>query len=553
MVTSPKRVLVIDDEETILDLCWHVLTYEGYDVKLASSGEEALTIASSEQVHMVVTDMVMPGMDGLQTFLSLRETQSELIGVLITAHGTLDAAIKAMQHGFSDFLRKPFTPVDLAQVVENAFHKAALTEENARLKTLLPLYSLGEKFIRSRTKKEVVDELVETLYQQTGVERISVMLYDGRQQALRIAAARGISEDVVRNVRIRPGERIAGRVFEEGKPIILNGTAEDNPGFARFLNSREIVAAISFPLKARDRTLGVVNISKLGQGAPFSQADIEMLSVICDQAVMALENLRIMAERAERMRMRTLFEQYVAPEVAQVLISHGKNPLDIGEIRNITVLFADIRNFTPLVQHVPLQTLRSFLNDFFALLTVAIYRSKGTLDKFMGDAVLAFFGAPVPLDEPNRAAVRSAVTMHRAFADLKRRWQSTRQPLGAVGLGIGISSGEMFLGNVGSRRRFDYTVIGTDVNLAQRLASEALSGQILITQSVRDGIGREWNAVREPLRVLKGMDRAISVYSISSARWGTRHADAGDTASFQASEGDQHRQVGVNRKVEQRK
>jgi len=222
-----------------------------------------------------------------------------------------------------------------------------------------------------------------------------------------------------------------------------------------------------------------------------------MLSVICSQAVMALENVRVMDERAEKIRMRTLFEQYVAPEIAEGLISDGPNLLEVGEINNITVLFADIRNFTLLVQHLPLETLRSFLNDFLKLLTEAIFTFKGTLDKFTGDALLAIFGAPIPLGEPYNAAVSAAIEMLRRFNELKEIWTFTKRPFVQIGLGIGITSGEMFLGNVGPQKRLDYTVIGTDVNLAKQLSSTAASGQILITKSVKDQLGSQFRVTKE--------------------------------------------------------
>jgi adenylate cyclase len=253
----------------------------------------------------------------------------------------------------------------------------------------------------------------------------------------------------------------------------------------------------------------------MGKGSPFSKADIEMLSVVCGQAVMALENLKIMEERAEKIRVRTLLEQYVAPEVAEVLISHGQNPMDVGAIKDITVLFADIRNFTPLVQHLPLQMLRSFLNDFFGLLTETIFRFKGTLDKFMGDASLAIFGAPIPIADPYNAAVSAAMEILRRFSGLKTRWRSKKQPLDPVGLGIGITSGEMFLGNVGSQKRFDYTVIGADVNLAQRLASEAASGEILLAKSVKERLDSQFRITKESSRLIRGMDNPIPIFSLA--------------------------------------
>ena len=137
------------------------------------------------------------------------------------------------------------------------------------------------------------------------------------------------------------------------------------------------------------------------------------------------------------------------------------------------------------------------------------------MDKFMGDAVLAFFGAPVPVAGPETVAVDSAVLLHKAFDELKEAWSEENEVLGRIGLGIGISSGKVFLGNVGSKRRLDYTVIGTDVNIAQRLSAEAASGEILVTERVRRPLGSRFRIIAETSRLLKGMEESISVFSIA--------------------------------------
>jgi adenylate cyclase len=382
------------------------------------------------------------------------------------------------------------------------------------LRTLIPLFSLGEKFMASYSEQEIFHELIETISKQMGAGRISIMIYDEKEGSLKISAARGFKESIMPDVRIKPGEKIAGRVFSTGEPLILNGGPEENPGFSGLMQSRHISAAISYPLRAKDRMLGVLNISKTEKGHPFTSSDIEMLSIVCGQAVMALENLRVMEEKTEKMRMRTLLEQYVSPQVANILISHGRDLMDIGEKKRITVLFADIRNFTPLVQSLPLESLRTFLNQFFNLLSEIVFKYDGTLDKFMGDALLAFFGAPVEIRNPEGSAVKSAIMMHEKFNELKEKWAGNNGAIDEIGLGVGISAGEMFLGNVGSHKRFDFTVLGVDVNIAQRLAMEAESGETLITQGVKFEMGNEFHIKKESLRMLKGINAPVSVYSV---------------------------------------
>jgi len=168
------------------------------------------------------------------------------------------------------------------------------------------------------------------------------------------------------------------------------------------------------------------------------------------------------------------------------------------------------------VRHLPLATIRSFLNDFFDIFSELIFKGKGILDKFMGDAALASFGALIPLREPNKVAVSAAIEIRRRFYDLMKKWTSTDQSFEQVGLGIGISCGEMFMGNVGSKKRLDYTVIGSDVNLAQRLASEAAAGEILLSKSVADSLGSAFRVSREQARLLRGLEKPIAVFSVAT-------------------------------------
>ncbi len=200
-----KKILIVDDEEMITCLCHRVLTREDYEVRCALSGEEAFSIAGSWDVDMVLTDMLMPGISGLDTFNSLKEKHKGLVGLLMTAHGTMDLAIDAMK--MENALPAP------ANVVKETFLRASLLEENVRLKTLLPLYDLSERFISSQSRKEILDAFIQSIEQQMGVQRVSVMLYDDVKGGLKIVASRGIQKGVVARTRIETDEKIAGRVF----------------------------------------------------------------------------------------------------------------------------------------------------------------------------------------------------------------------------------------------------------------------------------------------------------------------------------------------------
>lgn len=478
------------------------------------STTEVHAVCASQSVALLLL-VDEPPLDGQMVFAELSALQPGLAGILLIP-GQPDAVVLqgALEAGFSGLVELPYAPEALAGVVQRALKRYQLQWENARLRTLIPLYSLGERFFSASGEQELLDDLVLAVEEQTGAGQISVMLFDAEAKSLYIAACRGIDPALASTIRVAPGDRIAGWVFAQGHSVILNREDQHVSMFAPLLQQPEIDSAISFPLRICNRVIGVLNISQKATEERFSSADKELLAIICSQAGNALENLRARKMLAETTRMRTLFEQYVAPEVAELLLSRHSDLVELGEIAEVTVLFADIRHFTRLVQRVELTVLRRFLNEFFQLFTEIVFQWQGTVDKFMGDAVLSVFGAPNRVDEPSLAAVQAAWAIRAMFAELRGRWMGESQEFTDVDLGVGVTSGTVFLGNIGSSRRFDYTVVGHEVNLAQRLAAESTECRIYITEPVRRAVADDF--VIEPLGDMlpRGMEQAIPVFRV---------------------------------------
>jgi len=481
-MTSP--VLLIADDPELCQQITDILT--DYPVGCCKPSE-VTGFCRDNPVRVVLVAEDLAGVSGISLFHRLQAENPELVGLLIAAgSNSVIPCLEAMESGFSGLLSHPLDPEQLRSLVNRAMEATALREENTRLRALLPLYGLGEKFLSSSTQQQVLDYLLDVVAAQTAADSLSVMLFDEQEGCLRIAASRGIDEELARGIKIRPGDKIAGWVFAERKPVILNRETQQDSPFADLLKRPEIVSAVSFPMIVRDSTLGVLNVSYTDGDIRFAESDIEILGILCTQAALALENVRSLSSMEEKTRLKTLLEQYVAPEVAELLLaSNADLTTNLGEIKKVTVLFADIRNFTGMVQQLSLDVLRNFLNEFFQLFTETIFQHRGTVDKFMGDAVLALFGAPIELDNANYRAVETAVAICERFAELKQRWQNQDQFFSTIDLGIALTCGKMFLGNVGSSRRLDYTVIGTEVNIAQRLAAKSSSCRIYITEAVR--------------------------------------------------------------------
>lgn len=513
-----RKILVIDNENLVADLCRITLGRLGHDVRCVASGEQAVLIAAQTHFDLAIVHERLEGMSGIEAFEMMRQANPALAGILVTAHANLDTVIDAMNNGFSKVCRKPIDVKEMIQAVTETLKVASLREDVTRMKTLLPLYDLGERFFAAETEEEVYEELAEAVMREVDVPYVSVMMFDVSSGKLKVVSYRGLKPEVVDHLEIKPGERIAGKVFQSSLPVILNRTSQNLSPYSKLLKRKDLSAAISFPIVSRGRVLGVLNISETREGTEFSEADIEMLSIITSQAMMALENVRFIREREENSRIRALLEQYVSPEVSHLLMERDQDLLEVGSVQELTVLFADIRNFTLLVQHLRPEQLRIFLNSFFELFAQIVFSCQGMLDKFMGDAALVIFGAPVKSDDPCTAAVTAATKIMSDFERLRVSWSGKDAIFAKVGLGIGISRGPMFLGNVGSSKRLDYTVIGTDVNIAQRLASETSSGQILITDRVCQNLKGKFPVRIDSNRWLRGMESEVTVYAIEQAQ-----------------------------------
>lgn len=507
---------MVDNEKIICDACHVRLDQLGYEIVCVNE-DEAVARAQQDSFELAIINTILFEVTGLTIFTLLRQANPAIIGILITDNAGLDPVTDILHNGFSRVCQKPLDGRQLVEAVRETMQQAELREDVTRRKILLPLYNLGQKFIAAESEQVIFEELADAIAEEVKVPLVSVMMFDESVHSLKIVASRGLDSRYVDNVQIKPGEQIAGRVFQSQQSIILNKVNEQLSPYLNFMNRRELSAAMSFPIVSKGRVLGVLNVSETKEGKYFREADIEMLSIIVDQAMMALENIRTSRDREENCRIRAMLEQYVSPEVSNMLVKSKHDLIDVGRIEPLTVLFADIRNFTSLVQHLEPDQLRVFLNSFFEMFGNIVFSNQGMLDKFMGDAALVIFGAPVEIDSPNVAAVSAAYKIMVEFEKLRISWQKKNTIFAKVGLGIGISRGTMFLGNVGSSQRLDYTVIGPDVNIAQRLASKTDYGQILLTDRVQATLGDSFPVKMQGSVLLRGMESEVIVYSLSVA------------------------------------
>jgi adenylate cyclase len=209
---------------------------------------------------------------------------------------------------------------------------------------------------------------------------------------------------------------------------------------------------------------------------------------------------------------RSNFERYFAPNVAAEIAQQQDAIRVGGDRRPITVLFSDIRGFTAIAESMGPDAIARLLSEYFTEMVEVIFEHGGTLDKFIGDAIMALWGAPIAhADDPDRA-LHAAIAMQRAIEDLNRSWAAAGRP--EIGVGIGINYGEVFAGNIGSHRRLEYTVLGDAVNVASRLCAEAGPGEILVTEPLLGVVRNHVETEFLPELALKGKAQVVQVYRV---------------------------------------
>jgi class 3 adenylate cyclase len=245
------------------------------------------------------------------------------------------------------------------------------------------------------------------------------------------------------------------------------------------------------------------NLNRTTEHLATLYGDLENLNQNLQQTV---DEKVVELERASELK------RYLSPQVAQSILA-GETEVTLGSSRKyLTTFFSDIRGFTELSERMEPEELVGELNDYLTEMTEIVFAHGGTLDKYIGDAVMVFFGDPVPQDDHAERAVRMAVAMQARMSELQMRWRNRYDEVFSIG--VGIATGWVTVGNIGSSTRTDYTVLGNQVNLASRLADRAGSGEILVT----DRTLRESKTTLAATLIdevdLKGVNRPTKIYRL---------------------------------------
>jgi adenylate cyclase len=265
-------------------------------------------------------------------------------------------------------------------------------------------------------------------------------------------------------------------------------------------------SVMCLPLILNDQIIGVFGVVNRYGPHGFTAADRRLLQAIGSQVDTAIY------ERNEIRILRRVLGRSVDPRVMERLLAHPDMEFLKGELVELTVLYADIRGSTALAESTTPGLLVEFIRDYLSHMTEVVLRHEGTIDKFVGDEVMALFGVPIPQEDHVLRAIRAGLEMQAEFEHVQRGWQ--KRGLVPTAIGIGISTGEMIAGEMGSPQRSNYTVMGRAANLGSRICDVAKGGQVLISQRSYDLVRAQVKAIPVPGNQFKGVPGDVTVYRV---------------------------------------
>ncbi len=391
------------------------------------------------------------------------------------------------------------------------------SEEERQARKLTLLLDISQALSRHQDVDKLLEKVVDITFQVMNVDRVSILMVEGVKEELipRISKNRLGDSGGSRHVP----HSIARRAVSERLAILTDNAAADDRFHGKSIVMQGVRSAMCVPLlgsrnqKGGDgRVLGLIYVDSQTATEAFNDEDLEFLIAFSGIAAVAIENGQLLDQIQREAVVLSNFQRYFAPNLAEQIASQ-EGAVQLGGTRKpVVVFFSDIRGFTPMSERMGPDDIATLLNEYFTEMVEIVFENGGTLDKFMGDAIMALWGAPISGDGDADRAIQAAIEMQSVLAKLNVKWAA--QGRQRVEIGIGIDFYEVFAGNIGSDRRLEYTVIGDAVNTAARLCSKAGPGEIILTKRFYDEL-KHPPAVEELEAVeLKGKAQEVQVYRV---------------------------------------
>ncbi|HEY2029967.1 MAG TPA: adenylate/guanylate cyclase domain-containing protein [Myxococcales bacterium] len=367
-----------------------------------------------------------------------------------------------------------------------------------------------------RDLKELLSRILQIAFDLIPADSGVILLRDAQTQELSVQAMRQRNPG---QAKVLVSETLLAQVQATKEGVLTSDAIADE----RFASSQSIIAlgvrsAMAVPLlgPSGDEVKGIMFLDSRERIAAFTTKDLEVLTAIAAQASIALQNSEYARALEHEAEQRAQLSRFLSPALVEQAARGSIELSKGGALTEVTILFSDIRGFTALSEKLPAQEVVRMLNDYFELMVDILFEHHGILDKFIGDAIMGLWGAPLKREDDATQAVRAAVKMQKRLA----QWNETRRAAGKVPIeiGIGLHTGQVVVGNMGSSKALTYTAIGDGVNLASRLCGIAREGMVLISEDCAVRAGKS-NFVLEALSAAKVKNRGapVEIYRVIEA------------------------------------
>jgi adenylate cyclase len=384
---------------------------------------------------------------------------------------------------------------------------------------LSALYEMSKTLGSVFDLNAIFEKATDIIFRSTPADRVVALLAEqdtatGEDPNLTPIAMRARDNRLEAHARrLSIGRTITRKVMKDRVALLSQDAASDEQ-FAGVdsIVSQGVRSTICAPLMTESRVHGALYADRLDPFAAFKPDDLELISAVAAQTAIAVENARAHERLAREEVARANYSRFLPEYVVKQMLENPESFKLGGTSQNITILFADIRGFTRISEHAPPEKIVNLLNRYFSAMTEIIFAHGGTLDKYLGDGLMALFGAPTATPDDASNALNAAVAMQRRLLGINRELRD--EGLQEIGVGMGLHTGEAIIGYIGSDRRSEYTAIGDTVNTSSRLESNARGGEILISDATAKAAHSRYKLkAREPIMV-KNRQQPVNLWEV---------------------------------------
>ena len=431
---------------------------------------------------------------------------SEEAGTIIRSVGDLSKLLSGVEPS------RPVAPGARAA----AAAPADVQEIEKTNRILRALMKVAETLITTRPVEEVLQQVMDIVFEHIpGTNRGFLMLQDEAEKKLVPMVIKYRDSSAAAEGKISISKTIADRVMKD-RVSILTTDAMVDPRFSAgdSIRFHGIRSAMCAPLWSKEQVIGIVHVDSPMLTSCFTLNDLDLLTALSNYAAVSVERARLNQKIVAEEKKRERLGRFLSPQVTSRILASSESQsaaLGVPEEKEVTVLFADIVGFTSMSERMSPAAVALVLNDYLSRMTDAIFKHDGTLDKYIGDAIMAVFGAPLDMPDHAARAVSAALEMRQRLEE----FNAERKEGPHLRIRIGINSGKVVAGEIGSINKKEYTVLGDTVNIASRLESSvAQPGMIVIGENTHAMVEGQFQVNPLPPKALKGKDKPVATFEV---------------------------------------